>query len=849
MFNFNSTDPDANEKPSLLSNFKYPTWRPNNTTKIESEDPSSTSPHSRAWIKGVVLCSWVIATVLAINIVLTIIAVGVAYSKNGEDDFAFAALYTGKCSLAKNWATGIHLIINILSTALLGASNYCMQCLASPSRAQVDTAHSKRVWLPIGVPNIRGLLWRERGKRQLLGWILLATSLPIHLIYNSAIFFSIGPADYAVVIAPPDPMNGTGSAGWNECFESTVGLDIETVRAEMSRSDLKKLSIKDCIDTFAQDYVSGQRMLVLVTEDPMPDGEPLAFMGPLNSIGTHKDGTNIFLDEMVGGMCPPDYCSKDLVNKMVNGEEWTVQPVVIDSWVRARIPTENGSQIVSYSSNPPPHTPDTIRLHKVLDTARHKDEVQAALDDPSNWTNASFPGNVTLFQLLQCPNSLPPRVVAPKSRIRHCLTLPRDESCRLMFSPPICLLVIGCNLVKLICALLTAHDGREELFLTIGDAIASYLACPDTRTEGGCLLSKSLVVKGSQGWHRKMNRKDKRLDIPVCSKIALQLPSRKRWFQAVSTGLWISTITLFLCIIGLSIFALIVAIDWFPSLSREAVWDNTLGEARPSTLLRIDAPPGAAGTFAMILLPNALQLLVSTAYFILNAMLTAMLGAMEYNDYARNRKPLRVSWPRGAQRSTYYLSLPYRYSFPLLVASAVLHWVVSQSFFFVQITPFDIHGEPIPLRESTTCGYSPIAILVAIIVFGLLLLVPVVLGLRRFESPMPLVVQCSAAISAACHPTTSSMDDSANHALKPVQWGEIPGIYSDRGPMVFSHRIDGEEDDDASGRGGGDEELQQMLPNAEPNDLTRTGAAILELYHCTFTSEDVCEPRKGCVYI
>jgi hypothetical protein len=123
------------------------------------------------------------ATVLTINIVLAIIAAGIAYSKNGEQDFSFAALYIGKCSVAKNWMTGLHLVINILSTVMLGASNYCMQCLVSPSRAQVDTAHSKRVWLRIGVPNIWGLLWSQRGKRQLLGWILLATSLPIHLMW------------------------------------------------------------------------------------------------------------------------------------------------------------------------------------------------------------------------------------------------------------------------------------------------------------------------------------------------------------------------------------------------------------------------------------------------------------------------------------------------------------------------------------------------------------------------------------------------------------------------------------------------------------------------------------------
>jgi hypothetical protein len=249
----------------------------------------------------------------------------------------------------------------------------------------------------------------------------------------------------------------------------------------------------------------------------------------------------------------------------------------------------------------------------------------------------------------------------------------------------------------------------------------------------------------------------------------------------------------------------------------------------------------------MTILPNVLQLFVSIAYFMLDALLTAMLGAVEYNNYARNRKPLRVSWPRGAQRSTYYLSLPYRYSFPLLVVSSVLHWLVSQSLFFVQIISFDINDVPIPTAGSARCAYSPVAMLFAIIVGSSLLIIPILLSLRRFESPMPLVAQCSAAISAACHPMTSSMDDTANHALKPVQWGEIPGIYSDRGMMVFSRRMDG--DEDVSGSGSGNEELQQILPTADVNDFTGTDAASSRLYHCSFTSEDVCEPREGRVYM
>lgn len=121
--------------------------------------------------------------VLYINILLAIIATGLVYSKNGETGCSFAALYKGECKLARNWATGLHLAINVLGTVMLGASNYYMQCLVSPSRAEADEAHSKRRWVSIGIPNILDLVWRQRGKRRVLGWALLVTSLPVHLVF------------------------------------------------------------------------------------------------------------------------------------------------------------------------------------------------------------------------------------------------------------------------------------------------------------------------------------------------------------------------------------------------------------------------------------------------------------------------------------------------------------------------------------------------------------------------------------------------------------------------------------------------------------------------------------------
>ena len=73
------------------------------------------------------------------------------------------------------------LVINILSTVLLAASNTCAQLITSPTRAALDQAHKTRKWLDIGVPSVRNLAGLENWK--VLCWSLLYLSAgPIHLL-------------------------------------------------------------------------------------------------------------------------------------------------------------------------------------------------------------------------------------------------------------------------------------------------------------------------------------------------------------------------------------------------------------------------------------------------------------------------------------------------------------------------------------------------------------------------------------------------------------------------------------------------------------------------------------------
>ena len=146
-----------------------------------------------------------------------------------------------------------------------------------------------------------------------------------------------------------------------------------------------------------------------------------------------------------------------------------------------------------------------------------------------------------------------------------------------------------------------------------------------------------------------------------------------------------------------------------------------------------------------------------------------MLLAEEWSAYASKRRFLRVTSPIGGQRSTYRLQLPYRYGIPLLIGSSALHWLVSQSIFIARINVYDSTGAEVSKFDTSTCGYSPIAIIFVIILGSVVVLFGIANGFRKVRGGMPLAGSCSAAISAACHPPKADVHTSS----KRVMWGVV----------------------------------------------------------------------------
>lgn len=113
--------------------------------------------------------------------IINFVLFGVARFKFKGISDDVVTLYQGNCASVRWWDRGIHVIINILGTLLLGASNLTLQLIAAPTRTEVDNAHSKGIWLDIGVPSLKNLL--KISRTSLLIWCCLAiSSLPIHFL-------------------------------------------------------------------------------------------------------------------------------------------------------------------------------------------------------------------------------------------------------------------------------------------------------------------------------------------------------------------------------------------------------------------------------------------------------------------------------------------------------------------------------------------------------------------------------------------------------------------------------------------------------------------------------------------
>ncbi|KAJ5164845.1 uncharacterized protein N7500_006675 [Penicillium coprophilum] len=664
------------------------------TTEVREDGNSTTSPVQNTWIVGVRYCAAAGACILVINLIFIIVAAGMStrYSTNSAWGDS-AVIYDGDCGIVKRWSVGLHLIINVLSTLILAASNYCMQTLVAPTREEVDVAHARGQWLDIGGASIRNLL-AIGGDRLGLWIILMLTASPFHLMYNSMVFESFSTHDFDAFVAPKD-MNSSNvrsldTPALKECFGRPYytgalrSLTWNEIASEIESDNYEQHKSDEC-SSFSPPH-TGIKALAIITEDL-----------------TVGDGGNASVLNVVSG--------PSLVGNTV-----TVQAIPFAS----------------------------------------KD---AGVNDSIECTNG--------YDALAVKNYT----------VNECLVMKVGEHCQLLYSPPICIAIALAAFAKVIAMFLAARVGRNRSppLLTIGDAISSFISRPDPTTNNLCWLSSTHVRKGT--WTRTRE---------ASAPVYRSLSKPGSWLRAVTRWRWIATLSSCFITLITGIVMLFVSLpdtdeQWISTSKFQNLFSSDVDESEYHTFDVV----GVKGMLQSVVFANIPQLAVTICYYCYNAVLTSMLAAAEYSSYGIERKALRVTWPikRSQQRSTYWLSIPYRYSVPVLLLYMTLHWTISQSIFYLEIvtyTPLDRK-----VGSTSSLGYSSAFILFSILVGVIMILILCILGLRRLKSNAPLAASCSAAISAACHPPTHENLDAAIRGT--LKWGQTTS------PPVESINSEGDE--------------------------------------------------------
>ncbi|KAI1094981.1 hypothetical protein F5B19DRAFT_489877 [Rostrohypoxylon terebratum] len=317
----------------------------------------------------------------------------------------------------------------------------------------------------------------------------------------------------------------------------------------------------------------------------------------------------------------------------------------------------------------------------------------------------------------------------------------------------------------------------------MGDAIADFLYEPDYCIDGvleGSKASRAIYQVRVMNW----------------------LGRRQSWLSAVGARTW--SISSILFTIGLVLPSILIGryasylisegANMFPSAIWEAGFKANSEMIVPSFWRTTNKNVDLMGNILVVNIP---QVIVSLIYLFFNSIFTRQLVADEWTRLVRDggKKTLRVTSPVGLQRSSYFLSLPLKYSIFLVAGSIALHWFISQGMFLAQTRSFGAGplGQWHPEFDVSARGHTVLGIVLAITLGAILVLGlavnSVARGFRDISKGFQLLGMSSAGIGLMCQ---RPADDTDTH-LFPVSIGVVPSqdasTAGSQGRLVFSTYI------------------------------------------------------------
>ncbi|KAI1498831.1 hypothetical protein F5X99DRAFT_420315 [Biscogniauxia marginata] len=668
-------------------------------------DSEKTSWHIRMSKRSQALLiqSLAVIVIFIANLTLTIYTTSKHHSRNG---------------------VGIHLLINIFSTGMLLASNYCIQLQVAPTRADTDDAHKKDISLDIGVLSIRN--FRYVGGRRRLSCILLAfSSIPIHLLYNSAVFQSLSSNDYTIAVVTDSFVlgkswnistaegNRKGYPAWDEARVNPpqdYNKIISDMQLDVQSGVYIRENISACFATY-NDYLAPQGNGVVVIKNASVEAE---------------DSLLLYVSII---------------------PRW-------DNWPKNMWALSDGN-FAGFSQFSP----------------------------VTDWYLGPQQYEVSHCLVQQ------PSTKAGRCRIEFSTYIMYTVcTLNFIIAFAIVYVWITRGIRKEKISVTIEADGAEPrqaskdvILSTLGDAIASFMQEPDETTKKMCLATKENFP--SRGKHQ--NRQSETCSIPRkwknVSRRWLSATSRRQWVTLLLMYI------IYLAIMCILIDRFLVSlVHRGISVTLTGLWRLKFGELTPWTYLVVNLPrEDPVGLISNVVLVNSPQFLFSMTYSVFNTVLTTFLVQREfslmYSDI--KRKPLRVSEPVGMQRSSYFISLPLRYGAPFYAASSITHWLISRSFFLARITALTPDGSQDYDNSFSTLAFSPIAMIITTLVAFTHMVALILLACRKYDGVMSMVSTNSKAISAACH---SLPKDRKDGYQLPVQWGVVGIDENDVGHCAFT---------------------------------------------------------------
>ncbi|KAI0875522.1 hypothetical protein GGS24DRAFT_515444 [Hypoxylon argillaceum] len=691
------------------------------------------------------------AVLLISSVALTVLVIVVLAPGSLKPVFFYAAECDSGEVAAVNLA--LHLLINIASTLVvskyisrLASSNFFMQVLNAPTREEVDNAHFKSSWLGIGVPSVRNAFRVSPFKTRC--WIaLLLSSIPIHLLFNSAVFeVDKRESDFHLTIATEEFLDGGDfyPPGSSLAIPGLVSVDDSTI-INYDTSFYRSLPYSPWY-TYDYGYPVNKT-------DYKNHSSPV--FSNISSIAKLAAGW----ERLEIAECKAEYVACHGLKRRRS------VVLVVDNpggWVWNDIWQLNQTEAKFWDQYVPSATPN----HLFFDSQCAMVAVQthAGPSDPnSNWTASPYHPMTSGLK----PDSF-------NLTINYCLAEPLENICQIALSPTLLLGVALCVIAKTITAIIVTvvlNRPEHEPLVTLGDAVASFIKHPDPVTAGLCTVDQK-QFRTAMRWTD-----------------AYLIPGPRRWTAPQHT--WAAAIPVSVWLISYALFATGIttcAVLLYEGLSTD---NRRLGSFSAN-----DSNPFIPLSLSLvnsILLSNSPQLLLSFCYLAYNNLFTRLQMAKEWARFNEGYNSLRVTEPRGQQYSTYRLQLPYKYSIPLIVTSAFLHWLLSNTIYvfvstggyFGTVSFNELYGNggdpSLPINTAVAVGYSLTSLVVMIVVSSVLITIPPILAFKRLPSNITQPGSNSLAISAACHSSIISrvsrksvtMEDSSSVRLE-----NMPSSYA-----------------------------------------------------------------------